>query len=51
LVIISELSSSRSRKRLVACVAGFKTLEFICAVVVAETKVDLAVKEAVIILK
>ena len=46
--MISELSSSRSRKRLVACVAGFKTLEFICAVVVAETKVDLAVEVALL---
>ena len=34
--IISELSL-QSRKRLVAYVTGFKTLEFICAVVVAET--------------
>ena len=32
-VTISELSSSRSRKRLVSCVAGFKALEFISSIV------------------
>ena len=41
----------QSRKRLFACVARFKTLEFICAVIVAETSVELAVKVVVIVSK
>ena len=41
----------QSRKRLVVCVAGFKALEFICAVIVAESKVNIAVKVALIVLK